>query len=223
MRVATTALIVQMATLLCHSKELSRRCLQEDCVVLTVEGGKVFAERTGEFAGKREVANYDSKGASLVPKTEAPIRFSKTPGGWTAVVTAYLPEEFDFDAPELRLYLFDPGGKRAAMDDNYSLLGSFDAGRILNTEDEFALISSTGAHAYVVRTSAWFLPASGPPKHVLDVPGLLASTQESNAGPPGLFIYRQTYDGIHAETKGEVKEFWIWNPDRKTFALKPDR
>ena len=67
-------------------------------MVLVVKQSKVFAERTGEFAGKREVGSYDSKLAALVPKTEAPTRFFKTQNGWTAIVTVYLPEEFDFDA-----------------------------------------------------------------------------------------------------------------------------
>jgi hypothetical protein len=220
MKAAFTALTVCLATLSCHGEELSRRCLQGDCVVLLLEEGKLFAERTGEFAGKREIGNYDSKGASLVPKTEAPIRFSKTQRGWTAIVTAYLPEQFDFDAPELRLYLFDPSGKRAVVDDNYNLLGDFKTGKILNTGDEFALISSTGAHAYVVRTSAWFLPTTGPPKHVLVVSGLLVSIRESNAGPPGLLIDRQTYDGVHAETKGTVKELYVWSAETKTLTLQ---
>jgi hypothetical protein len=189
--------------------------------VLRVEKGKVFAERTGEFGGKREVGSYNSRAAPLVPKAEAPIRFSKTHNGWTVVVTAYFPEEFDFDAPELRLYLFDPGGKRATVDDHYNLLGTLKAGKILSTGEEFALIDSTGGHAYVVRTSAWLLPTSGPPKHVLDVPGLLARIRNDDV--PGLFIDRETYNGVHAETKGRVKEFWAWNPDQKSFVLKPDR
>ena len=106
------------------------------------------------------------------------------------------------------------------MDDNYNILGDFKAGKILHTDEEFALISSTGAHAYEVRTSVWLLPSSGPPRHVLDVPGLLTTVQLGRS--PGLFIDRQTYDGIHAETKGQVKEFWAWNPDQKAFTLKSD-
>ncbi len=223
MRSLTAALIVILAATLCHGKELNRICLQGDCVVLTEEAGKVSVERTGEFAQKREVGIYEPRAASLVPQTEAPIRFSKTQNGWTAVVTAYLPEQFDFDAPELRLYLFDPRGMRAAVDDNYNLLGTFQAGRILRTPDEFALISSTGAHAYVVRTSIWLLPPLGPPKHVMDVPGLPAGTRESSATPPGLFIDRQTYDGIHAETKGQVKELWVWDRDKRTFTRKAEK
>ena len=221
MKIIRAALILGLAAHWAHSGELARRCLQGDCVRLILERGVVFAQRTGEFSGKREVGPYEARGNSLVPKSEAPIRYAKTPHGWTVVVTAFLPQEFDFNAPNLRLYLFDPRGRRVVVDENYNLLGSFAAGRILHTDGEFAQISSTGDHADMVRTSVWLLPVTGPPKHVLDVHGLLGSIQEPNAGaPPGLWIYLQTYDGMHPETKGEKRAFWVWKPAEQMFQVE---
>ena len=37
---------------------------------------------------------------------------------------------------------------------------------------------------------------------------------------PGGTIARQIYDGVHAETKGTVEEFYTWDRDRKTLTLE---
>jgi hypothetical protein len=218
-------LLVSAATLPCMGRELDRRCLEGDCVILTVENGRVFAERTGEFAGKREVAKVEEAGVPFVPATEAPLNYTKTSRGWITVVSVFLPKEYDFDAPELHLYLYDAQRDRKVVSDLYNFLGSLNVGRIFHgTNAEFVQVSSTGAHAYVVRTIVWLLPAAGTPAVLLDVPGLLSRIQQATSKEPaGLWINRQTYDGVHAETKGEKPEFWMWNPNRKTLILAPGR
>jgi len=214
-------LFVAAVTLPCLGRELDHRCLEGDCVILSVQNGKVFAERTGEFAGKREIERVDNAGIPFVPSTEAPIRYARTSRGWVAVVSAFLPKEYDFDGPELRLYIFDSQRKLKTVSNQYNFLGSFNAGRIFkNSDSEFVQVSSTGAHAYVVRTVVWLLPTLGSPVAVLDVPGLLNHVQQAATSvAAGLWIDLQTYDGMHAETKGQKTEFWRWNSDRQAFTL----
>ncbi len=194
-----------------------------DCVSLIVEHGSVFTEHTGEFVGRREVAPLDRAGLRWVPANEAPIGYAKTGRGWVAVLSAFVPEEFDFDAPELRMYVFDPLGKRDLVSDNYNLLGSFNVGRIFPGDAEFVQISSTGAHSYVVLTRIWLLPPGGSPRLLVDVPGLLTGIQRPAQGQPaGFWIAVQTYDGVNAGTKGEKLEFWAWDPNLRTLTLVPD-
>ena len=57
---------------------------------------------------------------------------------------------------------------------------------------------------------------------MLDTPGVVDRVQLKEDGEEaGLWISRETYDGVHAETKGKKLEFWIWAEDRKTLALGP--
>lgn len=207
----------------CSAKELDRRCLAGDCVILMIESGKVLVERTGEFAVKREVAKYDQRGAPLVPSNEAPILYAETPRGWIAIVTAFLPREFDFDAPELRVYILDSQRQQRTVADAYNLLESFHVGRIFNTNSEFVQISTTGSHAYVVRTLVWLLPESGPPTSLMDVPGLLDRIEVPAGQPSGLWINREMYDGVRSDTKGQKPEFWKWDADRKMLILTQRR
>ena len=207
----------------CEGTELDHRCLRADCVVLVVEKGVVFAKRTGEFSGKRKVAALDVRGIPYVSAAEAPIRYARTRTGWIAVVSAFLPSAFDFDAPELRLYIFNSQGSRVVASDNYNMLSSFHVGRLFFDDAELVQISSTGAHAYVVRTVVWLLPRKGPPKILLDVPGLVTHIECSNGSrPSGFWIDEETYDGFHAETKGHRSEFWIWDAQRRVLRLHPE-
>jgi hypothetical protein len=110
------------------------------------------------------------------------------------------------------------------VSDQYSFLGSLNVGKIFRTEDQLVQISTTGAHAYVVRTVVWWLREAGPPAVVLDVPGLLSHIESARQGQSGgLWINVQAYDGVHAETKGEKPEFWSWNVSRKMLVAEPRR
>ena len=216
MSVRGAYLAVTMLLFSAEARELDRRCLKGDCVTLSVEGGRVFLDHTGEFADRREVGAYNAAGALLVPHSGAPIRYSKATGGDVIVVAAFLPRELDFNAPELRLYVFDSQGRQLSTDIGYTLLGSLCVGRIFRTQADFVVMSTTGAHSYVVRTTAWYLPPhGGQPRRVLEVVGLLTKVQVARgAEHAGLWIDRETYDGVNWKTKGQLPEFWAWDEPR---------
>lgn len=205
-------------------REIDRRCLNGDCVVLVMEGRRVLAHRVGELSGERWIGNFAEEAVTLVGPTEAPVLYATSPMGWRAVVSAFLPAEFDYDAPELRLRIFDAKGEQRTAVDDYNILGSFHIGRIFGTEREFLLMSTTGAHSYVVRTRVWLLPRDGAPFLALEVPGALKRIQTADSGQDaGVWINREMYDGIHAETKGAKQEFWVWNDSKRTLTVNQDR
>jgi hypothetical protein len=210
---------------LASAKIVDKKCEQgkrnEYCLVLRIENGKVFAKSSGgDFPGKREIGNFDSRGMSLVPSTEAPILYSRTERGWVAVVTAFVPPDFVW-WPELRLYIFDPQGKRALKQDLYISLGrpnhpNFRMGKLFNTDSELLQVSTDGEHSYVVGTFVWLLPERGTPVQLMDVTGVVSRVQEeAPKQEPGFWIERETYDGVHSETKGYKAEFWVWNEQAK--------
>ena len=207
------------------AKQLDRKCDQGDCLALVVENGNVLGQRTGEFSpGKLEIGKYDPKGARLVSPKEAPIMYSKTQRGWVAVVAAYIPEDVLL-WPQLRLYIFDPQGHRTTVEDLYNRIGptarpNFRMGKLFNTNSEILQVSTDGEHSYVVRTLIWLLPENGTPKLLLDAPGLVDRIQQAAAGKQaGFSIQRETYDGVHAETKGQKREFWVWDEEQKTLRM----
>jgi len=206
-------------------REIDRRCLQGHCVILSIENGRVLARRTGgTFTGQTVVGTFAPAGTRFVPPSEAPILHSTMRSGWHVTVSAYLPEEFDYDAPELRVRILAPLGRQETVSDEYNLLGSFHIGSIFNTDSQFLQVCTTGARAYFARSRVWLLGQSGSPELLLDVPGWLAGIETPREGKPaGLWIDRDTYDGVNAETKGHKREFWIWEEGRKTFSLAADR
>jgi hypothetical protein len=211
---------------LASAKIVDKKCVQgklnEYCLLLRVKNGKVFAESSGggDFPGKLEIGNFDSRGTSLVPSTEAPILYSRTDRGWVAVITAFVPPDFALWS-ELRLYIFDPQGKRAVTKDLYISLGrpnrpDFRMGKLFNTKSELLQVGTYGEHSYAVETFVWLLPEIGAPAQLIDVPGAVTRVQKAESGQdPGLWIDHETYDGVHSETKGFKAEFWVWNEQAK--------
>jgi len=209
------------------AKVVDRQCYQRDCLTLVIENGKVLGQRSGGFSpGNLELGKYDVRGASLVSAKEAPVLYSKTRRGWVGLVAAYIPEEALL-WPQLRLYIFDPQGHRTTTQDLYIRIGSeaqpnFRIGALFNTNSEFLQVSTDGEHSYVVRTLIWLLPDKGAPRLLLDEPSLVNRVQQSSAGRRGgIWTQRETYDGVHAETKGSKSEFWAWDEDQKALQLVP--
>ena len=203
--------IIFLSGFVSSAEELDRRCLDKDCVSLRIESGRVYVDNTGEFARTIHIGTYDISAKSDVPPTEAPILSKKTSNGWIAIVTASLPSKFDFNAPVLRVYILNRLHEKQLSFDSQMTLDSFRAGRLFNVTDEFVQISASGEHAYVVQTVVWHLPKNGSPKLMIDVPGLVAGI---NVVSRGIWIDRQTYDGIHAESKGHRRELWSWRSGR---------
>jgi hypothetical protein len=70
----------------------------------------------------------------------------------------------------------------------------------------------------------WLLPNAGEPKLLLRAVGALRRFQPIGAGVtgvPGIWIDRETYDGVHAETRGRKLEFWLWDEHSKKLRLTP--
>ena len=165
-------------------QEIDRRCSLGDCVSLLVDAGRVIARQSGELSGGRDVGSLATAGTPLVPATEAPLRVASTRNGWRAVLTAYLPGEFSYAAPELRLHLFAPKSATETTSDQYNVLGTFRTGRLFDDIHEFVAVSATGEHSYVELARVWFLRDTGVPKLILDVSGTLFGIQRAGRGRP---------------------------------------
>jgi hypothetical protein len=96
-------------------------------------------------------------------------------------------------------------------------------GDLLGTGNEFLLVMIQGEHTYVIRTLVWLLPDnSSSPILLLDVPGLVDNIPKAGPGiQAGIWIQRETYDGVNADTKGRKPEFWAWDEAQKTLTLTP--
>jgi hypothetical protein len=71
------------------------------------------------------------------------------------------------------------------------------------------------------KTEIWFLPKSGEPKLLLSIAGTYRKSNVIASGKiRGITVERQTYDGVHSETKGTVPEFYIWDRDTKSLTLQ---
>ncbi len=96
-----------------------------------------------------------------------------------------------------------------------------DIGHLFGGEDDILAVTSVEEHAYNTQTDIWLLPKAGDPKLLLSLPGVYQKFSASTAeGVPGVFIARQIYDGVHAETKGTVLEFYSWNGGQGVLTLQ---
>ena len=89
-------------------------------------------------------------------------------------------------------------------------------GRLFGDVTDVLAIETQGPHAYTVTTKVIMLPQNGDPKLILTenakLVGFRAATRSQTAG---IWLYRQEYDGIHAETKMWRRQFWLWDSERK--------
>lgn len=212
------------------AQEIKRECSYGDCLSLAIRDGTVVAERTGAFStGTLQIGKHDARGARLLPSSEVPVFYGKTQRGWVAVVAAYIPRDFLL-WPELRLHIFDSEGQQRTVEDLYNSVGKPDhpnirIGKIFNSNTELLQVSTDGEHAYVVRTLVWHLPTkNGSPVKLLDVLGLVDRVQQpTSRARGGFWIQRQTYDGLHARTKGWKLEFWAWDEGTQKLILTSGR
>jgi hypothetical protein len=102
-----------------------------------------------------------------------------------------------------------------------AMIEQSEIGSLFGGDDEIFAITSDGGHAYTAQTEIWFLPERGRPKKLLSVPGVYEEFTSASAGKlAGVVVARQTYDGIHAETKGETNEFYAWNRENESLTLQ---
>jgi hypothetical protein len=160
-----------------------------------------------------------SPGQHFVPRREAPIRDLRSERGWRVIISASL----DSDEGLVRLHLrfFAPSGALRATDELLSALVSTEIGTLFGGRDEIFAVDSTEEHSYNDQTAIWFLPQTGKPRVLLEFPGGFRTPTATTPGPvPGIIVYRQTYDGVNAETKGSVQEFYVWDPKAKSLTLQ---
>jgi hypothetical protein len=194
-------------------------CSGDDCDVLAVQNGSVILIQGGPFPIRGpDLGKYLSAAQPLVPRTEAPVRDLRSPGGWRVIASVYLDHAKRH--PSLHLRFLGPDGRLKATTSVLPATVETKVGDLFGGGDEIFAVTSFEQHVYNTQTGIWFLPALGEPKELLAVLGGIKEFHGAAAGGvPGVMIARQTYDGIHAETKGTVNEFYTWNRDTK--ALSP--
>jgi hypothetical protein len=189
------------------------------CQALAVQNGLVRFVDMVQPPRNLIIGRYVRSDQRLVPRSEAPIRDLRSRHGWRVVVSAFLNHEQGESA--LRLRFFDPSGALEMTYDVLSDLEQVDIGGLFGGSDEVFAITSDEEHAYNTRTEIWFLPNIGKPKTLLTLPGVYGRFSRAAAGKvPGVVVNRQTYDGLHADTKGTLEEFYVWSPEAKSLTLQ---
>lgn len=196
---------------------VDKRCSGDDCVSLSIVGRRVFFEVHGGTAMNAEIGQHDLDAARSLPATEVGLQRANTPSGWSAVASAFLPQEFETE-PGVRVRLMDPRGRVRTIGEGQMLLSFLRAGNLLGNGVELVLLGTTGSRAYVVETKAWHLSEGADPRLVLDCVGLPGSIQRAEGHQPaGIWLDIQTYDGINAVTKGLRRQFVKWDAQRMAF------
>ena len=190
------------------------------CEVLAVQGDTVRFIDQWPPARTLVLGTYARTAQDLVPRPEAPISDLRSPGGWRVVASVYLDHEEDAALTHLRF--FNPSGELLGVATALPAIEQAEVGRLFGGADDVFATTSNEEHSYGSRTAIWLLPPGAPPKLLVEVQG----TYERFFGPaagetPGVTIARQTYDGVHPETKGTVREFYEWDRDAKSLRLRP--
>ncbi len=189
--------------------QIDRICHGEQCDALEVVDGVVrFVQPSLNrtlAVGKQVVRDQ-----SRVPANEAVIRSLRSRRGWIAVVSAFLDHEED--TVRLRVRLFDSLGGAGVGEDLLSMLEDAAVGRLFGGKDEILAITSNEEHTYNARTDIWFLPVRGTAKHLVSSSSTIGRFSKAGSPPgAGVTLLTETYDGLHAETKGRVAQFFAWD------------
>jgi hypothetical protein len=215
------AVLLLVAPSAAFAVEVDRICWKSDvpdvCEVLEVAQGNVTY--TGPGTRRLVLGEYAGAAQRFVPRTEAPIRDLRSARGWHIVVSAVLQKE---DLPRLRIRFFGPDWSVRATKEALMMLEQVEIGRLFGETDEVLAFQSNEEHSYNSRTSVWLLPERGGPKELIESNAVLGRfSKGSNTARPGVWISRQSYDGLHSDTKGWVDEFWAWDPARRSLILEP--
>jgi hypothetical protein len=165
------------------------------------------------------IGKYANSGQRFVPHNEAPIRDLRSPRGWRVIVSSFLRRD---ESPEagLRVRFFGPDGKIRRTDKILMTLEEVELGNLFGATDDILAITSNEEHSYNSSTDIWLLPERGEPRELIAANATLGKfSRVGRDARPGVWIKRQSYDGVHAETKGGVDEFWLWDPTKKSLAL----
>jgi hypothetical protein len=186
-----------------------------NCKILAVQEGTVRLIDQSPPTRNLVLGKYMPAAQHLVPKTEAPILNLRSTRGWRIVASPYL----DHNQDELLIHLrfFGPEGRIRRTGDALMQIVQTSLGSLFGEDDEIFSITSGEEHAYNDQTEIWLLPQRGVPQLLLKFQGTYENFSPLTRGrKPGVMIARQTYDGVHAETKGIVQEFWTWDPKKRS-------
>jgi hypothetical protein len=190
---------------------------EDVCQILAVERGSVTYIQPGFRAVV--IGKYVSGGQRFVPQAEAPIRDLRSPHGWHIVVSSFLPRDEESDAM-LRVRFFGPDGKLRGTAEVLMTLEGIEVGHLFGGSDNILALQSNEEHSYNSMTDMWLLPERGAPQELIEMNATFGKfSKGANGTRPGAWLSRETYDGVHAETKGWVDEFWAWDPARKSLTV----
>ncbi len=195
--------------------EVDRFCHSGDCDVLAVHQGEV---KLTDSLRSLNLGDYVPAAQYLVPRQEAPIRSLVSTRRWRIVVSAYLDHSDESEAG-LRVRFFGPEGKLRATDQVLMGLEQIRIGRLFGGDDDILAIQSNEEHSYNSRTDIWLLPEHGVPRRLIDANATFGKFSKDGGDRGGVWISRQTYDGVHAETKGWRDEFWAWDARSQSLVL----
>jgi hypothetical protein len=120
----------------------------------------------------------------------------------------------------LRIRFFGPDSKPRGTAEALMTLEAAEVGHLFGGTDDILAVQSNEEHSYNSTVDLWLLPGHGGPRNLVEVNATLGEFSGGVKGTrPGVWINRQTYDGVHAETKGWVPEFWAWDPAKKALTL----
>jgi len=200
--------------------QMDHVCSRGYCEYLVIRDGNVMLVDPTPPAPRQVVlGRYLGMAQQFVPSTEAPVRDLRSTRGWHIVISSFLDHKEANVGNRIRF--FAPGRRLQKTDDELMQVEQAELGRPFAGEDEIFAITTNEEHEYNSETVIWFLPERGIPKRLLDVPGSLDKFGRDGGGhEPGVWILRETYDGVNAATKGSEREFWKWDSERKILERK---
>lgn len=194
---------------------VSRVCFDNECSYLVRRSDKVQFVRTGSVPVDRIVGPYLQRYQSLVPRNELPV-LERHFSGWRIIVSAVLLQD-EYDGPIMRFRFLGRGGRLLGSYDDDLQVMSLSVGTLFGGSDIIAAATTSGVHVYDNTALVWLLPHNEAVKKLLEVPGSTDRIVHASQGHGqiGIWVNRQTYDGVHPETKREVPEFWEWRDREK--------
>lgn len=187
---------------------------EDVCKILAVEHGSVTYTEPG--LRSLVIGKYVGVAQRFFARTEAPIGDLRSPNGWHIVVGSFLPKD-EKSGAMLHIRFLGPDGKPRGTEEALMTLEAIEVGHLFGGPDDILAIQSNEEHSYNSMLGIWVLPEHGNPQKLIEMNATLRRfSRGHNGARPGAWISRQTYDGAHAETKGWVDEFWVWDPARKS-------
>ena len=166
------------------------------------------------------IGKYAVAAQRFVPRTEAPIRDVRSPHGWHIVVSSFLGRGEEQSAT-LRIRFFGPDGESRGTAEVLMTLEEIEMGYLFGGTDCILAIQSNEEHSYNSMANIWLLPERGNARQLIEMNATLGRfSKGDNGSRSGTWIRRQTYDGVHAQTKGWANEFWVWNSAKKLLTLE---